>query len=356
MEIQKIEYPMIAGFEDHKTMQYSGRLGVRRTPFLALCVACLLCHTAHGQLKSLSSGNADAQWRDAQVRLLDEQLKQPQLPVELRKELTAQRGWLIGWDPKAKSTESKSDKPTENLKSNARLKEPVIDPEKLAGSLRKQLFDSKSGPTVEDTQRLQHALGEHSGDIGLRQLQLHWIDQPRYRDDYWKEIGEAADRVTGLLQKMPSSPETQRAAAFAFYRKARALAHCLRGRPIEKAPIAGADGLDMKERQQIQDAIGECWNQIETLIGPGTVDFFQLELYCLRRDRWNGRALELLEKHALSLEPSAYLHERKLLLEKLGWTKAAAQQASRIAALESELRTLEIQFVAIDAPATDSKK
>lgn len=300
---------------------------------------------AYAQLKTLSSGNADVQWRDAQLRLIDEQLKDNRLPADLKKELTAQRGWLSAWNPKAKdpkTKEAKAETKSDDSEKPERFKEPILDPNKLASPIRKKLFESKGGPTTADTKLLQKALGEHSGDIGLRQLQLHWIDQSRYRDDYWKEIVEAADRVTALAAKEAASDETKLVSTFAFYRKARALAHCLRGISIDSAKIVGADKLSEADRESMQSTIGDCWRQIENRVGAGRMEFVPLEIYCLRRDSWSGRALELLERHSSEIDQSAYLLERESILESLGWTKAATQQADKNL---DRSRSLEIQFV-----------
>lgn len=78
-------------------------------------------------------------------------------------------------------------------------KEPIINPNGLSDKLREALFNGKTPPTVEDTTALQTALMEHSGDVRLRQLQMHWVDQPRYRNEYWKEIGDACGRVIFII-------------------------------------------------------------------------------------------------------------------------------------------------------------
>lgn len=299
--------------------------------------------SAHAQLKTLSSGNADLQWRDAQLRLINEQLRNVELPGDLKKELTAQKGWLSVWDPKAKTNADETERGRVAKKPES-LSEPTLDPNKLATPIRVRLFETKLGPTAADTKSLQKALGEHSGDIGLRQLQLHWVDQSRYRDDYWKEIIDAADRVNALLEKAPASDEIKLASTFAYYRKARSLAHCLRGRTSDGGRMVGTEKLSEAERISMQSTIGDCWRQIENRVGPGHVEFLPLEIYCLRRDGWSGRALELLELHAKEFDRTAYLVERESLLESLGWTKAVSRLAQKNL---DRSRTLEIQYVPI---------
>ena len=319
----------------------------------------LLCGPLAAQLQSLSRGNADQQWRDAQLQIFDRQLADATLPDELKLELRAQRKWLADWVPNAPAanarTSPSSETQSSKLASEKRFKEPTLDPEGLAADLRERLFHSKITPTVRDTVALQTALMEHPDDLGLRQLQLHWIDQPRYRDDYWKEIVDAGGRVAALIGELPPSEETKVAAAFANYRKARALAHCLRGRPLRKAKIAGVEKLSTADREQMQNTIGECSRQIEALVGSGHPEFFLLEIYVLQRDGWKGRALEMLERHAGELDPTAYAQARYKLLESLGWSKPATQAAAQVAALPpaaGNSPVLEIEFTPISPPTS----
>lgn len=360
-----------------------------------------------GQLQTLSAGDADQLWREAQLQAFDTQLADEKLPPELKREIKAQREWLEDWEPKPRSSraaadneaassatdssrddtakqgdtakqddtakakeqqkndekqkdrehngkgsdEQKLDKDGSGPKEHEPLDEPIIDPDDLAKEMRLRLFDPKRSATPADTKALQKALSEHSGDVGLRQLQLHWIDQPTYRDAHWQEISNAADRVLALLSDLPASKETKAAAAYANYRKARALAHALRGKPLRGSKIAGADKLSEADREQMENAISECWRQIETLVGTGHSEFFQLEMYSLRRYGWSGQALELLERNASAVDELAYLSERLSILEALGWTVPAEQTAALIqqkkaAANDAKHRRLfEIQYV-----------
>ena len=305
--------------------------------FVAILATCV---PAAAQLQTLSRGNTDRQWRDAQLEIFDRQLADPKLPEELKLELAAQRQWLAAWDPTAAaSTGELADQAVvqsraDSAPSAERLSEPNLDPSGLAAPLRERLFGTER-PTTKDTLALQKALTDDPTDLGLRQLQMHWIDQERYRDDYWKEIVDASGRVTALIGELPPSEESKQAAAFAYYRKARALSHCLRGLPLEKSKIAGADALSGAERQTMQNTIGECSRRIETLVGAGRAEFFQLEVYVLRRDGWQGRALELLDRNANAVDEASYLKARHSLLESLAWTKPAAQVAARLAALDA---------------------
>jgi hypothetical protein len=310
------------------------------------CVAFLLTcglnlPSASAQLQTLSRGNADQQWRDAQVKECDKQLADPNLPDELKLELRAQRNWLSKWNPKKLEVIAPADvKPAEPHK------EPVIDPHELAGELRAKLFQSKTPPTIEDTAALQTALMEHSGDVGLRQLQMHWIDQPRYRNEYWKEIGDACGRVLSLLAEEEQTEAVKWATAFAHYRRARALAHAATAVAAKNGKVAGIDKLTADDIQRLGDNISQCATQIETLVGKGQPEFFQIELYTLRRDQWSGRALELLESNASLTDKSAYLREKKSLFDALGWKAAADQVATALKAMPADQqRQLEIQYL-----------
>ncbi|MCC6509634.1 MAG: hypothetical protein IT423_11035 [Pirellulaceae bacterium] len=309
---------------------------------------------ALAQLQTLSRGNVDAQWRDAQVKEFDRPLADNQLPKELKQELQAQRDWLVKWNPKTNETASETNnQPNSQAKNLADaktlppLKEPPLDPSGLAGKLRVALFHGKTPPTLKDTSALQSALSEHSGDVGLRQLQLHWIDQMRYRNDYWKEISDASGRVISLLEKQKKPTDEMKAAmAFAHYRKARALAHALRGAKLPDSPVAGAAKLSDEEIQGYRDTVSESLAIVEQLVGPDHAEFFQLKIFTLRRDGWSGQALELLERNVDSIDQSAYLTEKLSLLEALKWQAPAKQVSTALAAIPTEqLRALEIQYV-----------
>lgn len=312
--------------------------------FVAFLVSALCAlPTATAQLQTLSRGNADLQWRDAQIKECDKQLADAKLPEELKLELKAQRGWLAKWNPKKADAAPASDagKPAELRK------EPVIDPKELTGKLREALFNSKAAPTVEDTTALQTALMEHSGDVGLRQLQMQWVDQARYRNEYWREIIDACGRVISLLADEKQTDDVKLATAFAHYRRARSQAHAVRAFATKNTNVAGIDKLVEADVQQLRDGIGESAAQIVALVGSGQAEFFQVDIYTLRRDLWTGRALELLDQNARLLDPSAYLFEKKSLLETLGWKAAAAQVDKALKAIPAEQqRQLEIQYIA----------
>lgn len=315
-----------------------------RFSLVFLAILALLADPSIGsaQLQTLSRGNADLQWRDAQVKECDKQLADAKLPEELKLELQAQRGWLVKWNPKKLDAATPAEAKTAELR-----REPVIDPQELAAKLREALFNNKTPPTVEDTTALQTALMENSGDVGLRQLQMQWVDQSRYRNEYWKEISDACGRVVSLLADEKQSDAVKLATAFAHYRKARAQAHALRAIASKNGNVSGIDKLDEDDIKLLNDGIGESASQIQSLVGRGQPEFFQIEIYTLRRDHWSGRALELLERNAGALDQSAYLLEKQSLLEALSWKSAAGQVATALKTIPAEQqRQLEIQFIA----------
>lgn len=332
---------------------------VVRFVVISLAYAGLGCaRPAAAQLQTLSEGNADLHWREAQLEVINQQLAEDKLPDELETELRAQKQWLTRWDPKSSSAEAEpeadaaaepKEKAAGSNDNRNPLIEPLLDPENRATKLRKNLFATRAKPTTEHTASLEELLAEHSADIGLRQLQLHWTDQPRFRNEYWKEISEAGSRVISLIAELPPSEETKTATAFAYYRKARALAHCLRAAEQEKPSVTGAEKLSLQERQEMQDVIGDCGRQIEELVGLDHNEFFQLRIYLLRRDGWAGQALEVLDAHASAVERSAYLQEKQAILQYLHWTGPATQVAAEIKSIEpGKRRLMEIQFVPIE--------
>ncbi len=306
------------------------------------------------QLQTLSQGNASQQWRDAQLQIFEKQLADKATPEELRLELTAQRNWLARWQPARSRSKQNDDSQSASTaaketsggqsKKQTVTKEPILDPNETASQIRAALFNPKKRPSVEDTTALQTALSEHSADVGLRQLQMHWIDQSNYREEYWQETIDACDRVIGLLEKEKESAETKLAAAFAYYRKARVLAYCLNDLKSDSPKIARADKINEEQLASMKDALDDCGRKVIQLVGSGEPAFCQLEIYTLRRDGWSGRALEVLEQNADLLDKSAYLAERKSILDALGWTKPAAETADMLAKLPGNRRMLEIQF------------
>ncbi len=300
-------------------MSVWGTRNLGSTVFAVLTLLIVLqADSAHGQLKVLSKGNPTLEWRKAQLGQIDAQLADKTTKAELKLELTAQKEWLTNY-----SGEKLSPQPAKGAeKSLSSMEEPVLDPDKKAEAIRKKLFGPKAKPTAADTEKLRVALENSPNDIGLRQLQLHWLDQPQYREEYPAEIADAASRLCGLLETNKKiEPNVKKAAtAMTLYRQARALGYRLDLDLEKKKPLEKAD------RESVTSQLVGAYTQIMELVGPGHPEFVLLEIRMLRRDNWFGRALQLLEKHGSTIEPRWYLEKRRDLLRDLGW-KAPADQA-----------------------------
>ncbi len=302
--------------------------GMRTSAYLkVVCSATLVvlhAGIALGQLTVLSKGNTAAEWRKAQLAQIETQLNDNATKEELRLELTAQKEWLTNY-----STEKLSPQPSKPVeKSTAAMEDPVLDPDKKAEAIRNKLFGPKAKPTAADTEKLRVALEKVPNDIGLRQLQLHWLDQPQYREEYPAEIADAASRLRGLLESNKKiDPAVKKVAvAMTLYRQARALGYRLDLDLEKKKP------LEKEVREKVASQLVGVYTQIMSLVGPGHVEFVLLEIRMLRRDNWFGRALQLLELHGSTIAPRWYLEKRRDLLRDLGWKAPAAQAHEMFAA------------------------
>jgi hypothetical protein len=303
-------------------------LGIRFSTTFSLTAGALLvllqAGLAVGQLSVLSKGNPAAEWRKAQLAQIEMQLADKSLKTELKLELTAQKEWLT--DYSTLKLGPQSTKANEN--TSTKIDEPVLDPDKKAESIRKALFGRKAKPTSADTEKLRFALEKSPNDIGLRQLQLHWLDQPQYREEYPAEISDAASRLRGLLETNKKiEPAKQKAAvATTLYRQARALGYRLDLDREKKKP------LEESEREKVDSQLVGVYTQLVNLVGPGHPEFALLEIRMLRRDNWFGRALQVLERNASTIEPRWYLEKRRDLLRDLGWKTPADQAQEMFAA------------------------
>jgi len=317
-----------------KGMRFSAYLTVVFSVILVLLHAGI----AMGQLTVLSKGNPAVEWRKAQLTQIDTQLNDETTKAELKLELAAQKEWLTNY-----STDKLSPQPSKPVeKSPAAIEDPVLDPVldpgKKAESIRKKLFGAKSKPTAVDTEKLRVALEKSPSDIGLRQLQLHWLDQPQYREDYPVEIADAASRLRGLLEsdKKIDPAAKKDALAMTLYRQARALGFRLDLDLEKKKPLEKVD------REKVNSELVGAYTQIISLVGPGHPEFVLLEIRMLRRDNWFGRALQLLERNGSTIEPRWYLEKRRDLLRGLDWTAPAAQaQVMFAVAFPEEAKTSE---------------
>ena len=159
-----------------------------------ICVALVVVlqtGLASGQLSVLSKGNPAAEWRKAQLAQIEMQLADNATMADLKLELAAQKQWLTDYVPA--KLHPQPTRATE--KSPTAIDEPILDPERKATAIRKKLFGPNAKPTSGDTEQLRLSLEQAPNDIGLRQLQLHWLDQPQYREEYPIEIADAAKGV-----------------------------------------------------------------------------------------------------------------------------------------------------------------
>lgn len=287
-----------------------------KLPAVIAVVFLLASQTASAQLNVLSKGNVDAKWKESQIAVLKQQLADTAIHGPLRDELESQLKWMNNW-PATGLTDETLWKPGDPV---ARLSEPTLDPNRHARELREKLLGQNAKPTVADTKALEKLLSEFPNDVGVRQLHLHWLDQKQYRKTYPDEIADAAMRIIGILDQLkPQDENLKLAKAYCLYRRGRALAYRELPEVTEKKPIP-----DPKQHES--DLLGS-YTQLVNLVGSGHPEFILLEIRMLRRDNWNGRALELLENHGSIIEKQWFLKKRRDLLRDLGWTKPAEQAA-----------------------------
>jgi hypothetical protein len=266
----------------------------------------------------LSAGNPAREWRTTQLAILKQQLQDKAVVGEFREELLAQQKWLTAWKPGGLGEEPLWPAAADIKKP---VEEPVVDPSGLAADLRERLFGEGAKPTTADTTALQELLAAHSGDIGVRQLHLHWLDQNQYRKTYPREIADAALRLFGLLEQVkPQSKEVQEARAFCLYRRVRALAYCELPDVVKAQPIE-----DLKEFEA--ELLG-AYNQLEKLGGKGRSEFILIEVRMLRRDQFYGLALQQLTDHAQHIDKQWFLKKQRDLLQELGWEFPAKEAAA----------------------------
>ncbi|MFN3191494.1 MAG: hypothetical protein ACE361_13380 [Aureliella sp.] len=287
---------------------------------VSLCLAWFLTlssERALAQLTVLSVGNRTLKWKETQLDTLAAQLKSGQIEGQLKQELEAQIRWLKAWKPKDLSDQPLWTEPT----GKGRYVEPTLDPNKKANALRQKLLGKDASPTVKETRALQKLLADHPGDIGVRQLHLHWLDQLQYRKEYADEIAEAAIRLAGLLDQVkPATREIQVAKAFCLYRRGRALAY------RELPDVVAEDPI--KDPEAHEAALLGTHSQLTELVGTGRPEFILLDIRILRRDRWYGQALALLESNGALIQEKWFLKKRRDLLKELGWEEPAREAAA----------------------------
>jgi hypothetical protein len=270
-----------------------------------------------GQLTVLSAGNRVVEWKKTQLDVLREQLKEQPTEGALRLELEAQVKWLEAWEPKTLALEPLWKSPA----TRGGYIEPSLDPNNRATVLRERLLGKEAKPTRRDTAQLEKLLAAYPSDIGVRQLHLHWLDQLQYRKQYADEIAEAAQRLIGLLElTQPQSREVQMATVFCLYRRGRALAYRELPDVVAKEPIA--------DPEKHSAALLGTYSRLISMVGEDQPEFVLLQIRMLRRDRWYGRALSLLESNGSLIDRKWFLKKRRDLLRNLGWQEAAKEAAA----------------------------
>ncbi len=275
---------------------------------------------AQAQLTVLSQGNKQVQWRSSQLAVLQQQLSDPKLTGDLKAELQSQAKWLNAWKPGTLSNEPLwSTKPISKL-----LVEPEVDPTGKAGKLRERLLGENAKPTAEDTADLQKLLAQNDNDLGVRQLHLHWLDQSQYRKLYPQEIADSSAKVLALLDAV-AKPDQKIALArvFCLYRRGRALVY------RELPDLLAEKPMTEEEVEKHEAELVGVYRQLKTLVPEVRPEFVLLDIRLLRHDRWNGRALALLEDFASQLNQMWYLRTRRDILRDLGW-EGPAKEATDI--------------------------
>jgi hypothetical protein len=304
-----------------------------RLTLTALLVVLNASQFASGQLKVLSAGNPNLQWKSAQLQLLEQQIEDPAIKGPLKQELLAQKRWLSEWksglltdQPWIKQTE----KP--NL-----FTEPTLDPDKRARALRERLLGKGAKPTEKDTKELQALLAKYPKDIGAKQLHLHWLDQRQYRSEYAKAIVETATTLANMLSSGRQTENTKLARAYCYYRAARALVHQESEESVAKKPI--------EDPKAHESQLLGIYNQLVELMGHDRPEFILLEIRMLRRDSWFGRALMLLEESASVIDTNWYLANRQELLKELGWGQPAkeAEESLKAFATKKDVRSASLE-------------
>ncbi len=278
---------------------------------------------AHAQLSVLSEGNRQSQWKASQMESLQQQLAAPDVPDALKSELQSQLKWLEAWTPGGLG-----EKPLwKGEPEPQRWEEPSLDPAGLAGELRERLLGTDATPTADDTEELKALLAQHPEDLGVRQLHLHWLDQPQYRKLYSQEIAEAAAKVLSLLSSQAEpDPQTERARIFCLYRLGHALVYRELPETLAQQP------MDEKLRERNAAELVGAYRELKEMVPDYRPEFVLLDARMLRRDHWNGRALVLLEDFGEQISPQWFLKKRRDILRELGWDGPAQEAAAVYAA------------------------
>lgn len=255
-------------------------------------------------------------WKIEKLDAIAEELNSKALTGKQRYERQSQQRWLGRWTPGEMKIKPAA---VEGL-PKAR-KEPIFD-SPLASQFRKQLNWDQIDQDVNQQKRLEQAISQHPDDLGLRQLQLHWLDLPLRRKLHLKQVVDSADRLIEMLQSDDESlPKHRLALEFVRYRKGRALAYRELPDVVEHTPIENPEKLNQQIATAFDDLIQNS--------GRGKPEFILLEIRMLRRDQQYGSALEGVERYGSTIQPKWYLKKRRDLLKLLEW-RVPYEEAARL--------------------------
>lgn len=293
---------------------------------LAIATLAFFQPAAFAQIQLLVDPEAGAAhaWKTAQIESIAEQLDKPELPDELRAELSSQKQWLEAWIPGELTSGSLWPEP-KAISQQTAWKEPVLDPNGRAAAVREKLFGRSAKPTRQDTQALTQLLSKFPDDLGVRQLHLQWLDQYQYRKTYADEIVVAADIYLKLLSETQATellPEEalKRGRAYGLYRKVRGLAYRELPEVVAKSPIPDV--------QAHTAALLGTYAELKQTAGEGRAEFILIEIRMLRRDHWHGRGLRRLEDYGQRIDPKWLLKKRRDILSDLAWEIPAKEAAA----------------------------
>ncbi len=305
----------------NRTRRIQGQL------FLAVATVLLSGPPAVAQIELLTppGGNATSiAWQSAQLESISDQIARVG-DGPLKSELQSQAKWLEAWQPGKLTGETLWAAP-KSVTSQKTWIEPALDPSGLAGPLRRRLLGPNAKPTKRDSDALAQALRKSPNDLGLRQLNLHWIDQYKFRKQYCDEIRDSAGAVVTLISRLEipngkAGDALRLARAFALYRKVRAIAYRSLPEVTKDRPFEDENAYDAQLRA--------AYTEMVAVTGRGRKEFILIEIRMARIDRLLGSALALLEDYGNTIDRKWLLKKRRDILTELGWT-APAEEAARL--------------------------
>lgn len=253
---------------------------------LQLILLSLPIVTCLGQSAVLERSETGSEWRSAQLISLEQKLSEELKTPGSHEESLAQKTWLTNWKPGAIGV-----KPTATSALPSLRQEPLFYSPTEEDEFTKQLAENATVSKEAVLQGFTKALLLSPDEIGLQQLQLHWIDNPVRRKSYLPEIEVASIQLIRQLEnREPSSPKIQLAIEHAMYRRGRALAYRELPVVVKEHPI--------EDQAQLNRQIMSAYNGLITRSGKGHPEFILLEIRILRRAKQYGSALEAAKVYA----------------------------------------------------------